>query len=204
MSHLLLPAFYLPPISYLALWLGNHEICIETCENLPKQTYRNRCYIYSANGKLALSIPIKHNGKRAMKEIEISEAMPWKHLHWKSIKIAYQTSAFFEYYEDQLVKIFEINERFLLDFNLKTLEIILKILKTDANYTTTNTFEKTTHLKDYREHFHAKKEDEKPMETYFQNFENKQGFIKNLSIIDLICNKGPESSTYLIKSINDI
>ncbi len=204
MNSLLLPAFYLPPISYFAVLANTNSednIWIEAYENLPKQTYRNRCYVYSANGKLALSIPLQHNGSRSIKDIVIADNTNWQHLHWKSIKIAYQSSAFFEYYEDVLVPIFQMKEKYLLDFNLKSTDILIKLLKFEINYAKTTSYEKTNIAKDYREHFLAKKENSIEMERYFQNFEHKNGFIKDLSIIDLLCNIGPESRQYL-KKIN--
>ena len=87
-----LPIFYLPPVSWFAEFLKEeNEILLEQHENFPKQTYRSRCNIYGANGKLALILPIHHNGKRAMKDLELSYAEDWQKLHWKSIKIAAAT-----------------------------------------------------------------------------------------------------------------
>ena len=93
----LLPIFYLPPVSWFSEFLNQEEIVFELFENFPKQTYRSRCNIFGANGKLALIIPIHHNGSRTLKDIEISYAEDWQKLHWKSIKIAYQSSPYFEY-----------------------------------------------------------------------------------------------------------
>ena len=103
---------------------AENEIVIEQEENFPKQTYRNRTNIFGANGKLSLIIPINHTGKRVMKELEISYAENWQKQHWKSIKIAYQSSPFFEYYEDQLITLYQKEEKYLLDFNLKSISII--------------------------------------------------------------------------------
>ena len=106
-NKILLPIFYLPPISWFSIFLdGDNHIFLEQFENFPKQTYRNRTAIYGANGKLPLIIPIKHNGKREMKDIEISFSEDWQKLHWKSIKTAYQSTPYFEFYEDRLKSIF--------------------------------------------------------------------------------------------------
>ena len=104
---ILLPLFYLPPISWFSEFLKEeNEIILEQFENFPKQTYRNRCNIYGANGRLSLIIPINHNGKRVLKELEISDRENWKKLHWKSIKTAYQSSPYFEFYENKMEDIF--------------------------------------------------------------------------------------------------
>ena len=198
-----LPLFYLPPISWFSKFLNeNLEVEFEQFENLPKQTYRNRANIFGANGKLSLIIPIHHDGMRAMKDIQISYAENWQKLHWKSIKTAYQSSPYFEFYEDKFLKIFEKEDRFLMDFNLKALEIIQQILKTEKAYSLNNEYTKNPEADDFRNFFSAKSENELVMENYYQTFSDKLGFIKDLSILDLICNKGPESVTY-IKSLMD-
>ena len=198
MQKVLLPIFYLPPISWFSIFSNeNNQITFEQFEHFPKQTYRNRTCIFGANGKLSLIIPIHHNGKRAFKDIEISYAERWQNLHWKSIKTAYQSSPYFEYYENYLEKIYENQPKFLIDFNLKSLEIINNILKINKDFSLTEEYIKSPEEKDFREYFSAKKEPKIPQEKYYQTFSDKLGFIKDLSILDLLCNIGPESYSYL-------
>lgn len=194
----LLPLFYLPPISWFSVFLQHDaEVTLEQFENFPKQTYRNRTVIYGANGTLALIIPVLHNGKKTINEIEVSQRENWQKLHWKSIKNAYQNSPYFEFYEDQLAQIFTFETQSLFQFNLNALQIIQKILKTEKAYSLNEEFTKTPADVDFRNKFSAKKESEFEMEEYYQTFSNKLGFEKDISILDLICNKGPESLTYL-------
>lgn len=194
----LLPLFYLPPISWFSVFLQHDaEVTLEQFENFPKQTYRNRTVIYGANGRLALIIPILHNGKKTISDIEVSQRENWQKLHWKSIKNAYQSSPYFEFYEDQLAQIFTFETQSLFQFNLNALQIIQKILKTEKAYSLNEEFTKTPAEVDFRNKFSAKKESEFEMEEYYQTFSDKLGFEKDISILDLICNKGPESLTYL-------
>lgn len=195
---ILLPIFYLPPVSWFSVFLHqDSEVVFEQYENFPKQTYRNRANIYGANGKLSLIIPIHHNGKRAMKDIEISYTENWQHLHWKSIKNAYQSSPYFEFYEDHLKQIFDSEEKSLIKFNLRALEIILKLLKTEKAYSLNDEYARNPAEINYREKFSAKQPSEFEMEEYYQTFSDKLGFLADLSILDLLCNKGPESLTYI-------
>lgn len=201
-NKILLPIFYLPPISWFSVFMNpENEISFEQFENFPKQTYRNRTAIYGANGKLALIIPIKHTGKREFRDTEISYVEDWQKLHWKSIKTAYQSTPYFEYYEDKLKTIFEVKVNSLMEFNLKALGIILAILKTEKRYELTTEYFRNPDAEDFREKFSAKSESEYEMPEYYQSFSDKNGFIKDLSILDLICNIGPETLTY-IKNIN--
>ena len=197
-NKILLPIFYLPPISWFSIFLdGDNHIFLEQFENFPKQTYRNRTAIYGANGKLPLIIPIKHNGKREMKDIEISYSEDWQKLHWKSIKTAYQSTPYFEFYEDRLKSIFDEKISSLLEFNLKAIKVILQILKTEKDFQLTEEYIKQPEAQDLREQFSAKSESNYQMEDYYQSFSDKYGFIKDLSILDLLCNIGPESMTYM-------
>lgn len=195
---ILLPIFYLPPVSWFSVFLKeDSEIVLEQYEHFPKQTFRNRTNIYGANGKLSLIIPIVHNGTRVLKNIETSNREKWQQLHWKSIKTAYQTSPYFEYYEDQLEKIFSFKTDSLIEFNINALKIIQKILKVEKEFSFNEEFSKQPTMINYRDQFSAKEEPGFIMEEYFQSFSNKFGFLEDLSIIDLLCNKGPESLTYI-------
>jgi hypothetical protein len=198
MKNVLLPAFYLPPISWFSVFLNpGNEILFEQFESFPKQTYRNRANIYGANGKLSLIIPIAHNGSRAFKDIEISRREDWRTLHWKSIKTAYQSSPYFEFYEDKFRNIFDLKEKYVLDFNLKGLEIIQQILKTEKAHSLNVEYIKNPEEINFRDRFSAKLPSEFEMDEYYQTFSDKLGFLNDLSILDLICNKGPESLTYI-------
>ncbi|MGD1320098.1 WbqC family protein [Chryseobacterium sp. 2R14A] len=198
MQNILLPVFYLPSISWFSEFLNaENEVTFEQFENFPKQTYRNRANIYGANGKLSLIIPINHNGNRVYKDIEISYREDWQNLHWKSIKTAYQSSPYFEFYEDKLKKIFETKEKSLLDFNIKSIKIILDILKTEKAYSLNEEYIKNPEQINFRERFSAKNPTEYEMAEYYQTFSDKTGFLADLSILDLICNKGPESLNYI-------
>lgn len=198
MQNILLPVFYLPPISWFSEFLkAENEVTFEQFENFPKQTYRNRANIYGANGKLSLIIPIHHNGNRVFKDIEISYREDWQTLHWKSIKTAYQSSPYFEFYEDKLKKIFETKEKNLFAFNLKSIQVILDILKIEKAYSLNKEYIKNPEVVNFREKFTAKNPSEYEMNEYYQTFSDKIGFLNDLSVLDLICNKGPESMTYI-------
>ncbi|MDH6252900.1 hypothetical protein M2347_002627 [Chryseobacterium sp. H1D6B] len=198
MKNVLLPVFYLPPISWFSVFLdAENEVVLEQFESFPKQTYRSRTNIYGANGKLSLIIPINHNGKREIKDIEISYIENWRKIHWKSIKTAYQSSPYFEYYEDKFIKLFDLKEKYLFDFNEKGLEILQQILKTEKAYSLNEEYIKNPLELNFREKFSTKIPSEFEMEEYYQTFSDKLGFLKDLSILDLICNKGPETLTYI-------
>ncbi|NGM63863.1 WbqC family protein [Sphingobacterium sp. SGR-19] len=200
-SSLLLPAFYLPPVSYFhIIQQYNQPLLIERCEHYVKQTYRTRTKIATANGVLDLIVPILHGVKEhiPMKDIRINYDFNWQRLHWLSIQTAYRSSPYFEYYEDDFAWFYAQRHDFLIDFNIEQLQLLLKCMKINRSITFTETYISTVEPLDYREVIHPKKpsllEQPKP---YYQVFEEKHGFLPDLSVVDLLFNQGPQSKNYL-------
>lgn len=201
-NSLLLPAFYLPNVSYFKVINGSPEhIQIEQHEHFPKQTYRTRARIATANGVLDLIIPVVHGKKERvpMKEVRISYDHDWQRLHWLSLETAYRSSAYFEYYEADFRVFYERKFDYLLDYHVEQLALLLRLLKLPRTVTFTETYRaEPSGLVDYREHIHPKKpslfQDFRP---YYQVFGEKNGFIADLSVVDLLFNQGPQAKIYL-------
>ena len=193
----LLPTAYLAPISYYAILLQQSDCKIEHHEHFIKQSVRNRCEIYGANGKLLLTIPKQRQGssKTIITKIKISYKERWQKEHWNTIISAYNSSPFFEYYKDELKPFFEEKEVYLIDFNNKLQEVILKLLQVEVKYIPSTEYNHIGEFTDLRNH----KFNSKNMNRYDQVFMEKHGFLPNLSIVDLLFNLGPESGKYLNK-----
>ncbi|WP_282123811.1 WbqC family protein [Algibacter mikhailovii] len=191
---------YFPSIAHYVAMANTDEVCFETDDNFLKQTYRNRCYIYGANGKMGLNIPVIHSQKNRQKykDVKIFNDDNWQSNHWKSLLSAYRTSPFFEYYEDDLKPLFHKKADYILDFNFKCLEVINACLQLEVKASKTLQYNKDIVDKtDFRFLVHAKKEVNQAFEKYTQVFSNKHGYISNLSILDLLFNEGPNSLNYL-------
>ncbi|MBJ6366963.1 WbqC family protein [Snuella sedimenti] len=191
---------YFPNIAHFVAMVKANHIQFEVEDNFLKQTYRNRTYIYGANGKLALHIPVIHTQKNRQKykDVKIFNAENWQVTHWKSLLSAYRTSPFFEYYEDELFPLFNCKMDYILDFNLKCFEVICECLQLELNTSKSQTFNKSVeNCEDFRYLVNAKKEQQQSFDAYTQVFDNKHGFIPNLSILDLLFNEGPNALNYL-------
>ena len=193
----LLPTAYFAPISYYAILLQYSNCSTEHHEHFVKQSIRNRCEIYGANGKLRLTIPKQRKGssKTIIKEIQISYKQDWQKEHWNAIVSAYNSSPYFEYYKDEFLPFFENKEEYIVNFNKKLQTLILNILQEERVINSTEEYCKKGNFSDLRNHDWELKTQKK----YDQVFMEKQGFIPNLSILDLLFNLGPESSEYLEK-----
>jgi hypothetical protein len=196
---LFIPTYFSPISQYQAL-LNSNSITFEVEDNYQKQTYRNRCYIYGANGKQLLNIPVtipKSSKKTKSKDILI-ENSNWQKQHYKSLEAAYNHSPFFEFYKDDLRKIFSKKYTYLLDVNLDSFNFIMDALELFKEYTLSKTYEETK-LNDFRNLADSKKKVEISSIPYIQMFDQKFGFLKNLSILDLLFMEGPNSINFLEK-----
>ena len=195
------PLFYLPPIEYFSELLDNKvNIVIEKAEHFQKQTYRNRASIHSPNGKLDLVIPVLKGSKNhtKVKDVKISYDFNWQRLHLMSLQTSYRSSAYFEFYEDDFAIFYEKKWDYLFDYNEELLCLLIKLLKLNVQYKYTNKFENEyLELNDFRNSIHPKRNGRNNVNTYFQVFEERNGFLPNLSIVDLLFNQGPQSTKYL-------
>lgn len=205
MQPVYLSTAYLGPVQQYCKLFHYPETYIETAENYLKQTYRNRCIIAAANGPLSLSVPIVKPAtlKCLTCDIRISDHGNWRHLHWNALVSAYNMSPFFEYYEEDFAPFYEKKWEFLFDFNEELRQIICGLLDMQPVVRYTDHYE-TEYPNDFRQTIRPKQEGEdaafRPL-PYYQVFQDKYGFLPNLSILDLLFNMGPESILVLRDSI---
>ena len=187
---------YFPNIHQFTQIIKANNILFEVSDNYQKQTFRNRTYIYGANGKLGLFVPVIHSHKQRelFKDVKISYESNWMDLHLKSLQSAYRSSPYFEYFEDAFIKLYSEKEKFLADFNIKCIKLISNLLDLDLDNKISGEYvEKTNDIIDLRGLSNARKEKKIDTPKYIQVFETKHGYLNNLSIVDLVFSEGPNS-----------
>jgi hypothetical protein len=199
----ILPLSYLPPIEFYQIMLKHKSIILDINENFHKQFYYNRCVIYGANGALKLSVPIVKNHKKTpVKDIAIFYDQNWKTIHWRSIQAAYRRSPFFEFYEDEFQSLYvDSKPERLIEWNLKLFELVNKLMGIEMNISFTESYQKVyENATDYRSINLPNKKLVMPLKEiqYQQVFQEKCGFIKNLSIVDLLFCEGHHSKQLLL------
>lgn len=195
------PLFYLPPVSYFtAIKANDFNFSVEKHEHFVKQTYRNRASIASPDGILDLMVPVVKGSKfkTPIKDVKISYDAKWQRLHWLSLQTCYRSSAYFEFYEDGLAPFYHQKFDFLFDFNVELFTWILKQLKQNQPLVYTTEYEQEIPKElDFRASFNKNEIHSANTKNYFQVFSDRNEFIPNLSIVDLLFNQGPQAKLYL-------
>ena len=204
-----LPCCYLAPVSHYSAYYHADEVRLEVCDNFTKQTLRNRCYIDSPNGALALTIPVvKTEGKTMMKDIRISDHGNWRHQHWVALESSYRQSPFFEYYADDFAPFYEKKWEFLADFNEELMMLVASLLDIEKPIKRTQAFSplpapplgechNPTGQGSFGGNGALPQRGSGEGAPYYQVFASRHGFLPDLSIVDLLFNMGPEGVLWL-------
>ena len=217
----LLSTTYFGPVQWYKKLYRYEEVEIEQWESFQKQTYRNRCLIATTQGIQALTVPVERGTSPLIKDIRISDHGNWRHLHWNALVSAYGESPFFEYYQDDIRPFFKKRWDYLLDFNEAIREMMCELLDIQpkvkyslefkvyslemntlvAEKSTINYKQSTINKEiDFREGIRPKHPQADPdfeAKPYYQVYQQKHGFLPNLSVLDLLMNMGPEGIFYL-------
>ena len=201
MKTLLLSCAYLPPVSYMAAVVRSPSLLLDGHSYYEKQSYRNRASIYGANGLLNLVVPVRHRQlyRTPVREVRIASDEAWHTLHWRSIESAYRNSPFFEFFEDRLRPLFQHPQETLFAQDLVLLETCLSLLGCGLRVSQTMAYQESygEDILDLRAVFHPKRKGSTRFPVYPQVFQQRAGFLQDLSILDLLFNCGTQSLDYL-------
>ncbi|MDR2964101.1 MAG: WbqC family protein [Bacteroidales bacterium] len=199
---MLLSTAYFPPLSYFAAVAKVQCVCIEAYEHYIKQSYRNRCSIYSANGLLNLIVPVElpHGSKTLIRDVRVSYAEQWVKQHRHALVSAYKSSPFFDYYADACFAIVEAQPKFLWDLNMEVFTTLCKLIGITSEITVSKEFTcpQNENASDLRYVISPKHRRKTLFSPYPQVFQEKFGFQSAVSIFDTLCNVGPDTKRYLL------
>lgn len=195
-----------PCFNYINFLIKSKYIKIEKYDLFKKMSFRNRYVICGANGLINLTIPITggREQKTLMKDVLIDNSVNWQIKHWRSLTSSYSKAPYFEFYAEEVKSLIFGKEEFLLAFNMKALDWVLKVLKIELllglTEGSTRNYEGE---EDFRNYFLPKSFQQTTKGSfphYSQVFEDRFGFQPNLSILDLIFCEGPNAIHLLQQS----
>ncbi|MDB4285955.1 WbqC family protein [bacterium] len=189
------PVCYFPPVAWFAGMTGEKAAWVEVCKHYRKQEYTNRMFIRVSNRVMPLTVPVARRGKKTpLKDKKISYQEDWQRQHWRSILFAYTHSPYFEFYRDAIEPFYVRKFPFLVDYLLEIQEMLIGLLKIPVSLEPTiDYFPPNDYRKDYRNDFDPQREALPKWYTSVQYTQVFEGFFPNLSVLDLLCNEGPES-----------
>lgn len=195
---MLLSTAYFPPVAWFAL-AARGPFLLEACENYQKQSYRNRCHILSSDGAQMLQVPVVHGASWAIRDVLVDYSTPWVLRTQRALDTAYESSAFYEYYRDDVFALLDAQPPTLWELNLSTIRWALGalgipcLLEESADFAVPGTV-----ADDFRYSLHPKLPPVVPEKPHYQVFRDKLGgFTAGLSVLDLIFNDGPGAISFV-------
>lgn len=189
------------------MWTGQPEVFLEQHEHYRKGSFRNRYHIAAANGVQRLTVPLRKgkNQQQPIREVRIAYDEPWPSQHWSAIRSAYGNSPFFEHYEGRFEPFFRQKKyEWLWDWNFDLLQTVCACLKIETRFLLTETYlASPVDQLDCRNWVVPKPEGvSRPykLPRYPQVFEDKHGFLENLSVLDLLFCGGPQGRSLLAQT----
>jgi len=192
-----------PSLQYLSKWQG-FSVILEGEEHYRKGSFRNRYHLATAQGPLALSVPLEKGKHQQLpvREVKIDYKKDWPKQHWRTIETAYGKAPFFDYYGEDLRAILESRPSHLFELNWAALQFLLEhfqLGQPSFSQQFSHQFEEGLDFRNQiRPQQQAKTQDPYlALIPYPQLFEDRLGFLPYLSALDLLFCMGPEAPYYL-------
>lgn len=177
-------------------------LALDGTEHFEKMTYRNKYFINGSNGGIQLSIPLLHGREQRtiMQQVRIDNKQRWQTQHWRTLVSVYKRTPYFEHYEPVLQNLYTQNFDLLIDFNLASIKWLQKELHFGFTITYTDDYQKEyTDVTDLRRVMKpgSEKHSLQGTQPYQQVFAERNGFLPNLSMLDVLFAEGPYAVQWL-------
>ena len=200
---------YFGNICFIELLYKENQVCFDSHAPFTKMSFKNKMVILSAQGPLAITIPIVggRDQKTAINNIRIAYDAPWQAQHFKALKTCYKRSPYFEYYEADLEKLYATKTVFLVEFLEACHAFLQKAIKGKWELLQYNEYAQKIKEEETKKEIHPWQPNnyaQFPIQhEYQQVFTSPSGFIQNLSILDMLfCVGGKEISKQLSEKLN--
>lgn len=178
---------FFPSFEWFEEYRKHHQVLLEQYEFFKRASYRNRAYVAGPNGIICLSVPLEggRNQRTLMKDLKVCNLENWQMKHWKTLESCYRRSAYFEYFEGDLFPFFKKKYVYLIDVNLESIDLLNRLLHLKSKHTLTSEFIIDYPL-DFRTSFDPKEREAFIQTEYMQPFNDRNPFVKNLSMLDYL------------------
>lgn len=186
---------------------------------------RNRIKDSRGSGEIMLTVPVytKDSSRLPLNQVMIDNSTPWRKKHWKTFEIHYKRAPFFNDYADFLYNIYTQEWERLFDLNYTLLRFVLRQVRPELKIllaselgvqgrkndylidvcrkTGADTYLSGQGARDYVDEAYLMAHG---IGHRFHNFIHPvypqlgKGFVPNLSAIDLLMNRGPQSKEIIL------
>jgi hypothetical protein len=200
-KHLLIEIQCFGNILFWAFYQKSAGLLFEAYEQFQKSGYRNRYFVLGGQGPLLLSVPVVggRETKGLTTSVQIDNTKKWQDNHWKTLTSCYNKSPFFYHYADELRETIFQPHDLLWELNLSLFAWAKKQLRIAVPFHFTKSFQTKQDFESILDLRGAMKTGNRG-QVLFNPYQQVFGtnFQQNLSILDLIFNLGPDSSSYLL------
>ncbi len=193
------PIAFFGNVEYFKELANSSNPIFEMKEHILKGTVRSRCEILSPNGLQQLNIPLfRPNGSKTLiDQVELSSETDWQVKIWRSIKTAYASAPFFDYYGMEVEELIFQKEKNLCLYMSKITERILEWLSISIKLNFSKQYIEDKIIQDFRLYdFNSLTET-----SFYQHvFSSDKEFYPNLSVLDLIFCEGPMARNWIMNS----
>ena len=200
---------YFGNICFIELLYKEKQVCFDSHAPFTKMSFKNKMVILSAQGPLALTIPIVggRDQKTSIQDIRIAYDAPWQAQHFKALKTCYKRAPYFEYYEADLEKLYSTKTECLVEFLESCHQFLQKAIKGKWELIQFKEYAQKINEEETKKEIHPWQPNnyaQFPIQhEYQQVFTSPSGFIQNLSILDMLfCVGGKEISKQLSEKLN--
>lgn len=205
MKTLVCPVIPFPNIYWWSHVLNAENILLDKLEHFEKMSFRNRYIVSGSTGSITLSIPVREGRqqRKPMQEVMIDYATDWQTQHWRTLQSVYNRSPYFEFFVPDIQSLFQQKEQSLTVFNEASIQTISRLLGEKLKLTDTKEYCKNypADVTDIRADFRSNQYNihSEKFPAYHQVFEDRLGFLPNLSMLDLLFAEGKNSMAFLCK-----
>lgn len=201
MSTVVCPVLPFPNLLWWHFAGSATHVLLDDKEHFEKMSFRNRYMVAGADGPIVLSIPVAggRQQRKPMEQMQIDNKTNWQVQHWRTLTSVYNRSPYFEFFAPDLEPLFQQPFLSLTDFSLSSMAVLEKIARIRLEKSIVPSFKKhyDDSYADIRGMFRSSGyERQEGLPVYHQTFEDRTGFLPNLSLLDLLFAEGNNTASY--------
>ncbi len=214
---------YLPWLGYFDKLDRCDVFCLLDTVQYKKNEFQNRNRIKTSQGWQWLTVPVTYRFPQRIHEVGVNQTVDWQRKHLEALKTNYSKAPFFDTYYPSFEEFYQRSYEMLVDVNVASIKLLMELLgferklvlasslKVDIEDPTLRlvkicrTLGGVAYLsgRDGAKYMDLETFHHHRLEVVFQDFHHPEysqcygPFEPNLSVVDLLFNCGPESSTII-------